>query len=421
MSATLDVEPAAAPAGAADERIPVAGFLSGVLLSQVVNGALHLAQPLLIISLSGGSLGVAAFFSAFDTAVHMAGAFLGGWPADRFGARRLLIASTLLRGASLALIPALWLAGRLTLWAAMAAYTLDALVRGFTDTAVHALPLELGGRDRAALDRLNSRFEFVFDLGAAAGPLMLGALMIGKKGLAPHAVVPIGFGLAALAFCAIPRRARPDALRPRAERPGEAPGGPLRGVRALLADRALLISAAGLAALNLYPLRKLLSAFFAKAILGQPPAAGWVGAAFGAGGALGALFYARRGGRGGAAPWVAAGGVGVLALAVGWAPASLWPMLAAAFVFSFANVGARLALTRRVQERTPIGLIGGVTAVARFAADGVSVLAKSLVGAAFALGAGPRGAFAAVGAGLGVLSALHFVLARSLSGTRRAQ
>jgi len=401
--------------------IPVAGFLGGVLLSQIVNGALHLAQPLLIASLAGGSLGTAAFFSSFDTAVHMGGSLLGGWPADRFGARRLLIASTFLRGACLALIPLLWLAGRLTLAAAMLAYTLDALVRGFTDTAAHSLPLELGGRDRAALDRLNSRYEFVFDLGAAAGPLLLGVLYLKKVGLAPHAIVPAGFALAALAFCGIPRRARPAALAARAASPGGAPGGSWQGLRAIVSDRALLIAALGAAALNLYPLRKLLAAFFAKAILSSPAAAGWVGGAFGVGGALGALIYARGKGRGTGARWVAAGGVGVLALAVGWAPGRLTPMLAAAFFFALANVGARLALTRRIQERTPAGLIGGVTGVSRFAANGVSVLMKALVGTAFALGAGPRAAFATVGAGLGALALAQFALARSLARSPRPE
>jgi hypothetical protein len=411
----------AAPPAPAAEKVPLAGFLGGVLLSQVVNGALHLAQPLLIMRLAGGSLGTAAFFSSFDTAVHMGGSLLGGWPADRFGARRLLIASTFLRGVSLALIPLLWLTGRLTLVAAMIAYTLDAFVRGFTDTAAHSLPLELGGRDRAALDLLNSRYELVFDLGAAAGPLLLGVLYLKKEGLAPHALVPVGFLLAAVAFASIPRRARPASAAPRPSTPGGAPGGSLQGLRAMLSDRALLIAALGAAALNLYPLRKLLAAFFAKAILGQAAAAGWVGGAFGVGGALGALLYARSRGRGTGARWVAAGGLGVLALAVAWAPARLGPMLAAAFLFALANVGARLALTRRMQERTPQGLIGGVTGAARFAANGVSVLMKALVGLAFALGAGPRAAFATVGAGLGVLALAQFALARHLSETPQPQ
>jgi hypothetical protein len=206
----------------------------------------------------------------------------------------------------------------------------------------------------------------------------------------------------------------PKRPRIRAERGTTTGGGTLAGLRLVLTNRSLLLAALGVAVLNLYPLRKLLSAFFAKAILLQPHAAGWVGAAFGVGGALGAISYGLRGGRGTGAGWVVAGGAGVLLLAVGWVPASLWPMLFAAFAFSLANVGARLALTRRLQERTPHGAISGVTAVSRFAANGVSVGMKALVGAAFALGAGPRAAFAVVGAGLALVAAAQFALAAHL-------
>lgn len=394
-----------------DERAPLGGFLGGVLISQVVNNALHLAQPLLIAQLSG-SLGHAAFFSAFDTAVHMAGTAAGGWPADRLGSRRLLILSTFLRGASLALIPALWAAGRLTLGLAMAAYTMDAFARGFTDTAVHALPLELASHDRAELDRLNARYELVFDLGAVAGPLLLGVLLIAKSSFAAHAAIPAGFVLAALVFARIPRRRGIAAARA----PSAPRGGTREGLRLVLMDRGLAFAAFGLALLNIYPLRKLLSSFFAKSILSSPAAAGWVGAAFGAGGIAGALLYAwsrRRGAS--AAVWVAAGGLGVLALAVAWVPGALAPMLAAAFAFALANVGARLALTTRLQERTPLGTAGGVTAVSRFASNAVSVLLKAAVGAAFALGGGPRAAFAAVGAGLALVALAQFWLAARLA------
>ncbi len=393
----------------AEPRAPLAGFLGGVLLSQIVNSALHLAQPLLVLELTG-SPGKAAFFSSFDTAVHMAGSFCGGWPADRIGARRLLALSTFLRGASLALIPLLWVSGRLTVFAAMAAYTLDAFVRGFTDTAVHALPLELGEGDRAELDRLNSRYELVFDLGGVAGPLMLGGLMMGRRGLLPHVAVPAGFALAAAAFLFVPRRA----LAPKARAARDERGGTIAGLKTILTAPALLGAVAGAAVLNLFPLRKLLSAFFAKSILEQPHAAGWVGAAFGLGGALGTLAYARWAREGDGARWVAAGAVGVLLLAAGWVPGALWPMLAAAFAFAFANVCARLALTRRIQERTPAATIGGVTAVTRFAANGISVALKALVGAAFSFGASPRGAFGIVGIGLALVAAAQFALARTL-------
>lgn len=401
-----------APLREAPARAPLAGFLTGVLFSQVVNSALHLAQPLLMIQLTG-SMSKAAFFSSFDTAVHMLGSFLGGWPADKMGARRLLALSTFLRGASLAIIPALWLLDRLTLNAAMAAYTLDALVRGFVDTAAHALPLELGDGDRAELDRMNSRYELVFDLGGVAGPLILGGLMMGKKGLAPHLAVPVGFMLASVAFLAVPAR-RVLRAKPSAE---PAKAGTIRGLKLVFSNPALLVAAFGVAGLNLFPLRKLLSAFFAKSILSQPHAAGWVGGAFGLGGALGTLWYARKGGTGDGSKWVVAGAAGVIALAVGWVPGALWPMLLAAFAFALTNVGARLALTRRLQENTPADAVGGVTAVSRFSANAVSVILKTAVGAAFALGASPRTAFAVVGVGLALVACGQLALAAHLKRT----
>ena len=395
------------------ERAPLGAFLGGVLASQTVNNALHLAQPLLIARLSG-SLGEAAFFSAFDTAVHMAGTAVGGWPADKIGARRLLILSTLGRGAALALIPALWAAGRLTAGSAMAAYTLDAAVRGLTDTAVHTLPLELAEHERAELDRLNSRYELVFDLGAVAGPLLLGAMMLWMRGAAVHALIPLGFALSALVFVAVPERSL-SARRP-ARAPRAPAGGTREGLRLVALSPELLFSCLSLALLNLYPLRKLMSAFFAKALLQVPAAAGWVGAAFGAGGALGSLLYARFRGRGTGAGWVAAGAAGTVLLAVGWLPGSLSVMLASVFVFALANVGARLAMTARLQLDTPPETAGGVTAVARFGQNAVSVGLKALLGAAFALGAGPRAAFGLVGAGLGLLAALQLAAAARLAG-----
>lgn len=380
--------------------VPISGFLGGVVLSQIVNNALHLAQPLLIAELSG-SLGKAAFFSSFDTAIHMAGTFVGGWPADRIGARRLLALSTFLRGVSLAIIPLLWSMGRLTLGWAMAAYTLDALVRGFTDTAVHAVPLEFGLGTREELDRLNSRYELAFDFGAVAGPLLLGALLINKKGFAPHLVIPIGFVLSALAFLSMPQVAE---SKSRVER-----GGTFTGWRTVLNNRRLLFSCLGLALLNLYPLRKLLSAFFAKSLVHQKAAAGWIGAAFGIGGIIGSLLYNWRNRSG--SLWVALGAGGVLALAVGWLPASVPVMIAAAFLFALTNVGARLAVTRDAQERTPEDAIGGVTAVLRFTSNAASVLLKFIVGLAFAFGAGPRLGFAAVGAALVAVAILQIAYA----------
>lgn len=184
-------------------------MLSGVLLTQIVNSAVHLAQPLLIADLSG-SLGSAAFFSAFGTAVHMLGTYLGGWPTERFGARRVLVASTLLRGVALAGIPSAMAFGFISLPWAMGSYTAEALIRGYVDTSVHTVPLELAGHRGDLLDKINSRYELFFEVGAVAGPLMLSGVMVWSDGIVPHIVIPIGFAFRRRAICSFRRgRATP--------------------------------------------------------------------------------------------------------------------------------------------------------------------------------------------------------------------
>ena len=395
-------------------RAPLAGFLGGTLLTQIVNNALHLAQPLLMAHLTG-SLGWAAFFTSAETGVHMAGTFAGGWPCDKLGSRRLLILSTFLRGAALAIVPLAWVAGALTIQVAVVAYTLDAVVRGLVDTAVHALPLELAERDRSELDRLNARFELAFDLGGVIGPVGLAVLMTRSDSWLPHAVIAGGFVLSAGVYCLVPRT---SGARRSAEAVAKDPGGSWDGLKLVLSDPALRWSCVGLALLNLYPLRKLMSAFFAKGILLKPAYAGWVGAAFGLGGIAGSLLFTARGGRASGRRWIGAGAIGTLALATAWMPGALWPMVAGVFVFATLNAAARLSMTGVLQDATPLTAAGGVTAVARASSNAVSVALKALLGVAFALGAAPRAAFGIVGLGLGTVAAVQLVLAARLARPR---
>jgi MFS family permease len=388
-------------------------FFAGVLSTQFVNSALHLAQPLLIAQLTG-SLAHAAFFSSFDTAVHMGGTFFGGWPTDRFGAKKVLIFATFLRACVLAAIPVSMALGCLTVKSAMIWYTLDACVRGFVDTAQYALPFELADHDTIQLDRINSRFEIAFDFGGIAGPLALGALMLGAKGIVPHLIIPLGFILSSAIFLFIPASKTQRKYQRLLTQNRLASRGTWAGFRHMIRNRSLLIACVGLASFNIYPLRKLMSAFFAKSILHTPAAAGTIGSAFGLGGILGALLYSRQKSDGLSGLWILAGACGMLTLAWGWMPASLGCMAIAALVFAATNVGARLALTGFRQKFTPSEINGGVTSASRFMSNGISVGAKALVGTAFALGAGPRAGFTWVALSLSVLAAGQLVLASKL-------
>jgi MFS family permease len=381
-----------------------------VLATQFVNSALHLAQPLLIAKISG-SMAYAAFFASFDTAMHMFGTYCGGWPTDRFGARRVLVASTFLRGVALTAVPLAMVFGQLTALWAVGWYTLDAFVRGFVDASVNTIPMELAEHDAEELDRLNSRYELVFDIGGVAGPLSLYLIETWFDGFWAHALIPAGFALSALAYSQIPASAIGKKMRQERKN-----GGSWAGLKTIVADRKLLVACLGLMSFNIYPLRKLLGAFFAKGILLDPKMAGLVGSAFGAGGVAGAVLYtACTRLRISSVNWILAGSGGMLLLAIGWWPASLYVMVGAVFTFAVTNVGARLSLTRVRQEFTPLELAGGVTAASRFGSNLVSVLLKALVGVAFTMGAGATEAFALVGFALALIAFAQLLLARYLS------
>lgn len=402
----LTVAVPAAPAVRAPA--PLAGYVGGILSSQVSNNAMHLVQPLVIAELSG-SLGLAALVASAETGVHGLGTLLSGASVDRLGSRNALVLATAGRGLALSLIPLAWAFGGLTLPWALFAYTLDAFVRGWVDSAVHALPLGLAEGDRAELDRLNGAYEFTFDLGAVVGPLLLGALLLKEKGFAVHAIIPLGFLLSAFLYTRVPAERVTDSRRehrPKAWLDWE-------GWRHVSRDRRLLAPVLGLALFNLFPLRKVWSAFFAKAILGTPAAVGWIGAAFGLGGVMGALLFPRM--KLSARGAVLFGAAGTAALALSWAPAMLAPMLLGAAVFGCANACAELSLLRRLGELTPAGLFGRVTSVARVGTTSASVTLKALMAAAFAAGFTAYGSFALVGAGLGVMVLAQVTVAGRLA------
>ncbi|WP_167107169.1 MFS transporter [Mycobacterium sp. DL592] len=395
------------------DSVRLGGLLSGVLVTQIVNSAVHLAQPLLVADMSG-SLGNAAFFSAFGTGVHMLGTYLAGWPTDRFGARLVLVFSTLLRGVVLAGIPIAMAFGVASLPWVMVCYTLEALIRGYVDTSVHTVPLDLVGHRRNLLDRINSRYEVAFEVGAVAGPLMLGGLMLWSDGIVPHIVIPIGFVASAVCYLFIPK----TTLTGHLDNPSSH-GGSWSGLKYILAHRYLLIVVAALMLFHLYELRKLLSAFFAKGLLHHPAAVGHVGSAFALGGVAGALLYAVTRHRGSGMGWVLGGAAGTLVLAVGWIPVNLPVMMVAVFLFGVSNVCARLVLTRWRQELTPLEFAGGVTAASEFGRTAISVGINSVVGAAFSSGGSVYSGFGIVGGMLGLFAVAQVVLVRLLGRRHR--
>ncbi|UPT72775.1 MAG: hypothetical protein M0D55_12665 [Elusimicrobiota bacterium] len=203
-------------------------------------------------------------------------------------------------------------------------------------------------------------------------------------------------------------------VRPVAHRAPKAKWLDWDGWRAVAADRGLLLTVVGLAVFNLFPLRKVWSAFFAKAILKNAASAGWLGAAFGLGGVIGTVLYAKAGPRLSTSRWIVLGACGTAALALAWIPGTLWPMMAGAAAFGLFNACAELSLLRDLGESAPSHMIGRVVSVARVGTSSASVALKSLMAAAFAAGAGVFAAFSMVGAGLGVIVLVQLGVASRL-------
>ena len=276
----------------------------------------------------------------------MVGTYLAGWPTDRFGARRVLVAATLLRGVVLAGIPVAMALGVLHLTFAMVCYTVEALIRGYVDTSVHTVPLELAGH-RADLWIASTLGMSWHSRWVVAGPLMLSGLMIWSDGIVPHIVIPVGFVVSAGCYLFVPERSvgGDGAHNPRTadvggfEVPRHAPvfAGHRRGPDAVPPLRAAQGPQRVLCHRGCCTNRP-------RPVTSGPPSrsAGWSGVA---------LRGEQASGPG--AGWVLGGVAGTVFLALGWIPVNLPTMIVAVFLFGVTNVGARLVLTRWRQELTP--------------------------------------------------------------------
>jgi dTMP kinase len=385
-------------------------FLAGTLGVQVASNALQVLMPLTFLSLTGsaaltaGAVTVGAFADA-------AGTLLGGRLADRFGAKAVLLGTTVLRGAATAALVALAATGSLTLPLLSAAYLAESLARGTADTARSIVPAELSGGDAAVMKSVMARNQSFFEAGSLAGPFVAGGLILLTGGAGtPLALVlaPLAFTLVTAAYSFMPSS---PAGRP-AGAPAAAPE-----PKAKLSGWSLA-ALGSVALLSVYPLKGLLPAVFAGSVLGDPSAAAWLVGLFGVGGLAGSLAYGRLNGKVSLRQWLAAGAVGVGALALAFLQPSFWPAAAAVLVFSGFNGAARLALNAEIQSRAGPGRAGAAMAPARFTANLTGLGLRLLAGLAFGAAVGTAGAFWLIGAGLAAASLGLLALSARVTGAK---
>lgn len=396
-----------------DRRAPsppsprLAPFLGGAFLAQVASNALQVTMPLLILQVTG-SAATAAFSAVLSSVFDAAGTFAGGRLVDRFGSKRVLVATTIVRGAAVLALPLLAAAG-LTLPAVLGVYMVESLARGVADTARNTLPMELAGKDEGLLKKVLSKNQGFFEAGGIAGPFLAGALIAGAGGAAAAGALwlaPVAFAGVTLAYLGLEKTNRVAAP--------QAPQAPVGSPKARL-DGWMKWALGATALLTLYPLKGVLPAIFATSILNDPASAAWLVGLFGVGGLVGSLLYGRLSDRAGLKTWLSVGAVGTFALSVAFLPASFIPAALGVLVFGAANVAARLSLNAAIQARAPEGKAGAAVGAARFTANLASLSVRFFAGLAFAAALAPAASFWLLGGGIIAVAGAQLWTARKLA------
>jgi predicted MFS family arabinose efflux permease len=384
-------------------------FLTGTLAARFANNGQHVTFPLLLLQFSD-SLSALGFITAFTTGADTAGTLLGGWLSDRLHPRTVLVASTAVRSVMLTAIPILLVARWLNLSLVAGIYLLDSLGRGVADTARNTIPVALVGKDKNALDKLNSRYQTVFELGAMAGPFVAGGVLAGMGAVAANWLIPAAFATAAIVYLQIPKTTHP------AVQNEQACGAPtLRNSISLVASNpGLRMAFIAIVLLTLYPPRGIFAALFAGSILKAPEQAAWLVGLFGVGALAGSVLYGRLHRIFTSPGWLRLGIAGLLVLAIGWIPGTFLPMALCIVLFTLSNVPARLSMVSTFQSQIPQGADGSVMGLTRFSLNLTSMVIRFMVGLAFAVVASPAHGFALVGVGIGIFAMSGLWVSRQL-------
>lgn len=364
---------------------PVLLLQGANLASGVGNAVVLLTIPWLVLERTGSpaSAGLVAAVSALPALVA---APVAGWLVDRFGRKRVSVASDLLSALSVAAFPLVALAWELTFPVILVLAVLGATFDPAGYTARRALIPDAAAAARRPVDPLNGVHEGVFAVGWTLGPLV-GAALIATVGSVASFWAPFGLFLLAAALVAAMRVSDAGQEARAAAGPDSADSGwagLARGITIILGDRPLragTIAVVVLAAIYLPTEAVLLPTHFER--LDEPGSLGVVIAAISAGSMIGAFGYG----------WLAVrlrtstiarlvlAGVGLSIVPMSFLPPL--PVLAAGgFVLGLSWGPANPLMTSLVQRRVAPDEQGRVFGVQLSAFSAAPPLAMLLVGAA---------------------------------------
>lgn len=377
--------------GGAGFRVPPASLRPIVLLeaanlaSGVGNSLVLLAIPWLVLQQTG-SAASAGLVAALSGLPALVAAPVAGWLVDRFGRRRVSVASDLLSAASVAAFPLVALIAGLTFPTVLLLAVLGATFDPSGYTARRSLLPDVAAAARRPVDPLNGVHEGVFAVGWTVGPL-LAAWLIATVGAVRTFWAACALFLLAAALVAAMRVGDAGQEARAAAEPGSAETGwssLLRGITVILADgpiRTVTIGVVVLAAIYLPTEAVLLPTHFER--LDEPESLGVVIAGLAGGSMIGAFGYgwlaARL--RPSAIARLALGGAALAIVPMSFLPPL--PVLAACgFLLGLSWGPADPLMNSLVQRRVPPEEQGRVFGVQLSAFSAAPPLAMLLVGAA---------------------------------------
>jgi MFS family permease len=387
------------------------------LLSGVANALVMVAIPWLILDRTG-SASAAGLAGALAGLPGIVVAPVVGALVDRLGRRTVSVGSDLFSTVSVALFPLADAAGRLDLGVILALTLLGAVFDPAGYTARKSLIPDVAAAAGVRVDQVNGVHEGVMAAGWVVGP-MLAALAIAAVG--PVATMWFACGaflvaVAAIALLPVPNRSRAAHGAAPSRTEGRFWSEVLDGVRALAADRPVMILTVAIAVVSMIymPTESVLLPVHYES-LDEPGAFGLVLSALAAGAMLGAFAYG----------WVAArmrrsriATVFLTLACVAYVPLAFLPstfvMAVAAFALGLAWGPMSPLLNSLVQHRFPADRHGRVYGVQLAIFYAAPPLGQLLAGVAVAeLGVQP--VIAAVAVGM-VATALIVNLQPSLRG-----
>lgn len=274
-------------------RLPLYAFFTANAISFIGNNLTMIAVPWFVLetTASASKTGLVGFFTALPAILA---AFFGGALVDRFGFKRMSIFSDLASGLTVALIPLLYLAGRLQFWHLLVLVFLSALLDAPGNTARSALLPDIARGAQVGLEKSNAADQTIQRAATLVGPAMAGLLIawVGTSNVLwlDAASFAISAGLFALAVPSGGRRPAPEARYFDQLKAG------LRFVRG---DRLILTIVLMVAITNFLdsPIFAVILPVYVRQMYGDPSRLGLMISVFGAGAMLGALSYGAIGAR----------------------------------------------------------------------------------------------------------------------------